>query len=88
MNLTTLLTDIHALEEDILAFERRYGIRSDVWFAAYSAGEEPEDDRDVLDFQEWASVYKTWLQRQVEYRTELHRQQQGMSVYAFIRKAV
>ena len=57
MNLQSILADIHALEEDLLAFERKYGVRSETFYAAYANGEEPEDDRWVLDFTEWASVY-------------------------------
>ena len=64
MNISQILTDIHALEEELLSFERKYGIRSETFYAAYSSGEEPEDDSWVLDFGEWVSVYKTWLERQ------------------------
>ena len=63
MTLRELLADIHALEEDLLTFERKYGIRSETFYAAFSGGEEPEDDSWVLDFSEWASVYRTWLAR-------------------------
>ena len=75
MNLQEILTDIHALEEDLLAFERKYGIRSEIFYAAYVKGEEPEDDSWVLDFGEWASVYRPWLARQAEYRNEIQRRQ-------------
>ena len=75
MNAQALLTDIHALEEDLLAFERKYGVRSEIFFAAYAQGEEPEDDTWVLDFTEWASLYRTWLARQAEYRDEIGRLQ-------------
>jgi hypothetical protein len=68
MPLRDLLTDIHALEEELLAFERRYGIRSEIFYAAYVSGEEPEDEQGGLDFGEWASVYRTWLARQADYR--------------------
>ena len=68
MNLSEILADIHALEEDLAAFERRYGIRSETFYAAYVSGEEPENDAWVLEFGEWASVYRTWLARQAEYR--------------------
>ena len=71
MDLRQILADIHALEEELLAFERKYGIRSETLYAAYIAGEEPENDAWVLDFGEWASVYKTWLDRQAAYRTTL-----------------
>lgn len=68
-----MLADIHALEEELLDFERKYGIRSDILYAAYISGEEPENDNWVLDFGEWASVYKTWLARQADYRNEIQR---------------
>jgi hypothetical protein len=73
MNLSEILADIHALEMELLDFERKYGVRSEIFYAAYVRGEEPEDDRWVLDFGEWASVYKTWLARQADYRNEIQR---------------
>lgn len=73
MELRDLLADIHALEEELLAFERKYGLRSEIFYPAYVSGEEPEDERWVLDFGEWASVYRTWLARQAEYRNEVQR---------------
>lgn len=75
MGMTEILADIHALEMEMLAFERQYGVRSETFYAAYAAGEEPEDDAWTLDFGEWASVYRTWLARQAEYRNEVQRQQ-------------
>ncbi len=75
MNIQTILADIHALEQELLAFERKYGVRSETFYAAYNSGEEPEDDQWVLDFGEWASVYKTWLLRQSDYRDEIQRHQ-------------
>lgn len=88
MTLSEILADIHALEEELLAFERKYGVRSETFYAAYQSGEEPEDDRWVLDFGEWASVYRTWLTRQAEYRNEVQRQQrQAPSLAGLIRVA-
>ncbi|MEW5766087.1 MAG: hypothetical protein AB1797_00470 [bacterium] len=75
MNLREILADIHALETELLDFERRYGVRSETFYTAYINGEEPEDDNWVLDFGEWASVYRTWLARQAEYRNEVQRVQ-------------
>jgi hypothetical protein len=71
MSTQELLADIHALEEDLLAFERKYGVRSEVFYAAYSQGEEPENEAWVLDFTEWAGVYRTWLTRLAAYRNEV-----------------
>lgn len=82
MTLEELLLDIHALEEELLAFERKYGVRSEIFYAAYASGEEPEDDAWVLDFSEWASVYKTWLARQGEYRNQVQRIQRSPSSLA------
>jgi len=77
MTLREILADIHALEEEMIDFERKYGLRSETFYAAYVNGEEPEDDDWVLDFGEWASVYRTWLTRQAEYRDELQRLQRN-----------
>ena len=82
MNLREILTDIHALEEDLLDFERKYGVRSETFYAVYVSGEEPEDDSWVLDFGEWASVYRTWLARQADYRDQvqqIQRQRPGLA---------
>ena len=77
MDLRNMLLDIHALEEEMLDFERKYGIRSETLYAAYVNGEEPENDHWVLDFGEWASIYKTWLTRQAEYCNEVQRRQRN-----------
>ena len=88
MNIRDILADIHALEEELLDFERKFGIRSETFYAAYASGEEPEDDSWVLDFGEWASVYRTWLTRQAEYRDEIRKiQRQSSSLVGLIQVA-
>ncbi len=82
MNIRDILIDIHALEEELLEFEKKFGIRSETFYAAYVSGEEPEDDSWVLDFGEWASVYRTWLTRQAEYRNEVQKIQRQPSSLA------
>jgi hypothetical protein len=85
MDIHGILLDIHALEQELLRFEQKFGIRSETFYAAYISGEEPEDDSWVLDFGEWASVYRTWLARQAEYRNEIQRiQQQAPSLAGLI----
>ena len=89
MALQEILADIHALEQDLLDFERKYGVRSETFYVAYTSGEEPEDESWVLDFSEWASVYRTWLARQAEYRNEVQRiQQDKISLTGLIRVTV
>jgi len=34
MTTQDILTDIHSLEQDLLDFERRYGVRSETFYAA------------------------------------------------------
>ena len=88
MNLQDILADVHTLEEELLDFERKYGIRSETLYAAYVSGEEPENDDWVLDFGEWASVYRTWLACQADYRNEVQRiQRQAPSLEGLIRVA-
>jgi len=82
MTARQILTDIHALEEELLAFERKYGLRSETFYAAYVSGEEPENEGWVLDFGEWASVYRTWLTRQAQYRNEIERVQRDKASLA------
>jgi len=89
MNLQNILSDIHALEEELLIFERKYGIRSEIFYASFISGEEPEDDNWVLDFGEWASVYKTWLTRQADYRNQIQRvQKKTTSILGLVREAL
>lgn len=88
MTLHEILADIHALEEELLEFERKYGLRSETFYAAYTGGEEPENEDWVLDFSEWASVYRTWLARQAEYRNEVQRMQGGSPTLKGLIRAV
>jgi hypothetical protein len=85
VTLREILADIHALEEDLITFERKYGVRSETFYAAYMSGEEPEDEAWLLDFGEWAGVYRTWLVRQAEYRNEIQRvQRDGPSLTGLV----
>lgn len=85
MNLQEILADIHAFEIDLLDFECKYGVCSETFYAAYVHGEEPEDDSWMLDFGEWASVYRTWLLRQADYRNEVQRIQRTPSLTGLVR---
>lgn len=87
MDIHEILLDIHALETELMQFEQKYGIRSETLYAAYTAGEEPENENWILDFGEWASVYRTWLSRQAEYRNEIQKiQRQAPSLAGLVRE--
>jgi len=68
MTLDEILHDIHAMEEDLLMFERKYGVLTETFYEAYQRGEEPEDDAWVLDWSEWAGTYEILLERRERYR--------------------
>ena len=68
MELATLVQDIHRLNHQLERFERKYGVMSETFYESYIAGEEPEDDAWVLDFEKWAGLYEIWCDRQQAYR--------------------
>ncbi|HKZ84539.1 MAG TPA: hypothetical protein VJ793_12860 [Anaerolineae bacterium] len=73
MELVTLVQDIHRLNHELERFERKYGVMSPTFYELYSAGEEPEEDAWVLDFEKWAGLYEVWRDRQQAYNEALQR---------------
>ncbi|MCA9965768.1 MAG: hypothetical protein KC423_16060 [Anaerolineales bacterium] len=71
MTLQDIIADIHALNEDLEVYERKYGVLSETFYEAYLNGEEPEDDSWVLDWADWAGAYKILLRRQEQYRAAI-----------------
>jgi hypothetical protein len=71
VTLNEILQDIHAMEEDLFVFERKYGVLSETFYESYMGGEEPADDAWVLDWSEWAGTYKILLDRQELYRQSI-----------------
>ncbi|MBX3060997.1 MAG: hypothetical protein KF770_31450 [Anaerolineae bacterium] len=71
MTLNEILQDIHAMEEDLLVFERKYGVLSETFYESYMSGEEPANDAWVLDWSEWAGTYKILLDRRELYRQSI-----------------
>jgi len=67
MLLQDVMDDIHALNEDLKVYERKYGILSDTFYELYTSGVEPELDDWVLDWSDWAGTYKLLLRRKARY---------------------
>ena len=63
-----ILQDIHTLEDELRAYERKYGVTSKTFYDSYVNGQEPPDDAWVRDWTAWASAYKVWLRRQEQYQ--------------------
>lgn len=71
MTLQETIADIHALNEDLEAYERKYGVLSETFYESYTNGDEPADDAWVRDWADWAGAYKILLRRREEYRRSL-----------------
>ena len=71
MTLDDILQDIYALEDEMRAYERKYGILSETFYDSYTKGEEPPEQEWVRDWTAWASAYKVWLRRRDQYRAAI-----------------
>lgn len=78
MTLQEIIIDIHALNEDLEAYERKYGVLSETFYESYTSGEEPEDESWVLDWADWAGAYKIFLRRKDQYNRAI-RELRGQS---------
>ena len=82
MTLYEILTDIHALNEQLAKCEKKYGLLSSVFYQWYNEGHEPEDDAWVLDFSMWAGLYEMKLERERMYDEllqEVLKQEEGVA---------
>ena len=82
MTLQEIIADIHALNEDLEVYERKYGVLSETFYELYQSGEESENEAWVLDWADWAGAYKILLRRQEQYRRTikaLRQQTQSLS---------
>ena len=67
MTLQDILADIHAINEDLEAYESKYGVLSETFYESYTNGEEPENECWVLDWADWAGAYKILIRRKEQY---------------------
>ncbi len=82
MTMYELLVDIHALNEQLAQYEKKYGLLSEVFYEWYIQGHEPEDDAWVLDFSMWAGLYEIRQKREKRYDELLQealKQQDGVA---------
>lgn len=84
MTLQEIIADIHALNEDMETYERKYGILSETFYEAYTNGEEPEDEAWVLDWADWAGSYKILLRRQEQYRRAIQALRENTSTLSLL----
>ncbi|MDW7680434.1 MAG: hypothetical protein SCK70_07700 [bacterium] len=66
LTLQDILEDLHAAENKCQEFEKKYGVRSEFFFDAYSNGW--LNDEGNPDFAEWSGFDKSKLDREKRYR--------------------
>jgi len=89
MTLADILYDIFALEDEMRSYERKYGILSETFYDAYSAGEEPSDDSWVKDWTAWAGAYQLCERYRLQYQTAMQLlKSQTTGISDIIRKTV
>jgi hypothetical protein len=71
MTLDDILQDIYALEDEMRAYERKYGVLSETFYESYIKGEEPPHEAWVRDWTAWASAYQVWLRRREQYQAAI-----------------
>jgi hypothetical protein len=88
MTLAEILQDIHALQEDLLVYERKYGILSETFYASYAQGDEPPGHVSVLEWSDWAGAYQIWLRRHRQYQEAVQTLQKETPLIQVIEKAM
>jgi len=68
MELQDIIQDLHALEERIRAYERKYGITSRDFYELYQAGLLDDDGFEkTQEFTRWAGAYEMKLEREAAF---------------------
>ncbi|MFN8496693.1 MAG: hypothetical protein U0641_02470 [Anaerolineae bacterium] len=67
MTLDAIMRDIEAMREDLIMFERKYCVPTEVFYQAYQQGIEPAEQSWVMDWSEWAGTYQILVDRLQRY---------------------
>jgi hypothetical protein len=70
MDVHELVVEMKLLERRLTLYEEKYGILSENFYAALTAGQlarYDEFDETRTDFSRWKGLYETWLRRKAEY---------------------
>jgi len=78
MEIHELIVEMKLLERRLTLYEEKYGVLSEDFYAALTAGElERYDafDETRADFSRWKGIYETWLRRKEAYTAQMrHRE--------------
>jgi hypothetical protein len=68
MTLDDILLDIHALEDEMRTYERKYGVLTETFYESFQRGEEHPANASLRDWMAWSSAYELWTRRREQYR--------------------
>ena len=74
MEIHELVIEMKLLERRLTLYEEKYGILSEDFHAALTAGQlarYDEYDETRTDFSRWKGIYETWQRRKQTYTTQL-----------------
>jgi hypothetical protein len=74
MELHELVIEMKLLERRLTLYEEKYGVLSDDFYQALTAGKLArfdEYDETRVDFSRWKGGYETWLRRKTAYTEQL-----------------
>jgi hypothetical protein len=74
MEIHELVIEMKLLERRLTLYEEKYGILSEDFYAALTAGQlarYDEYDETRGDFSRWKGIYETWLRRKQAYALQI-----------------
>ncbi len=74
MQIHELVIEMKLLERRLTLYEEKYGVLSEDFYAALTAGKlarYDEYDETRADFSRWKGIYETWLRRKQVYTEQL-----------------
>ena len=78
MEIYELVLEMKLLERRLTLYEEKYGVLSEDFYRAYTAGElehYDEYDETRTDFSRWKGIYETWRRRKEAYTSQLQQRE-------------
>ena len=79
MEIHELVIEMKLLERRLTLYEEKYGVLSEAFYAALTAGKLADYDaydETRADFSRWKGIFETWQRRKESYRRQL--QERGL----------
>ena len=78
MEIYELVVEMKMLERRLTLYEEKYGVLSEDFYSAYTAGDlarYDEYDETRADFSRWKGIYETWMRRKRAYTEQLRQRE-------------